>query len=335
MRQSNIELCRIIAIILIIVLHSGFQSMGTPTNVEVSSFLLLLMQAFSNVGINIFILITGYFSVTPKIKPLVNLAYICFFYAICATIADIICNIPFDFKRILFITSSNWFIPSYICLLFIAPILNTYCNNVTISKFKGGLISLFLVLTWFGYLPALAVIQPGLNNGCSTIWFVFVYLLGRYIKLHGCPNWFNKNSVIIFFIGSLITAALAYSMLLIGIKTSASALIGRLYANNSPLILMSSVALFTFFTRINIGESKIINHVAKSVLAVLLVHGCAESTKLMKVYFPYIYEHYSGISLVGLWIASIGAIFLFSVLLDQIRILSYKPINKILNSRLK
>lgn len=316
-----------------IALHSGFQSMGTPSNVEESSLPLLLMQAFSDVGVNIFILITGYFSAAPKIKPLVNLGYICLFYAICATIADIICNIPFDFKRILFITSSNWFIPSYICLLFISPILNAYCNNVNISRFRKELISLFIVLTWFGYLPALAVIQPGLNNGCSTIWFVFVYLLGRYIKLHGCPYWFNKNSVIIFFIGGLMTAVLAYSILLIGIKTDV--LIGRLYANNSPIILMSSVALFVFFVHINIRESKVINHVAKSVLAVLLVHGCAESTNLMKVYFPYIYGHYSGIVLVGLWIASIGAIFLLSVLLDQIRILSYNPINKIINSKLK
>lgn len=332
MRQSNIELCRITAIILIIVLHSGFQSLGVPRNVEELSFPLLIMQAFSDVGVNIFILITGYFSVTPKIKPLINLAYICLFYAICATVADIIFGLPFDFKRIFFISSSNWFIPSYICLLFIAPLLNTYCNNANVSDLRKGLIGLFVVFTWFGYLPALAVIQPGLNNGCSTIWFVFVYLLGRYIKLYGCHNWFNKNCLTIFFIGCLMTSILAYLILLTGVKTDA--LISRLYANNSPLILISSVALFTYFVHINIGESKIINYIAKSVLAVLLVHGCTESALLMKIYFPYIYEHYSGIALVGLWIVSIGIIFIFSVLLDQIRILSYKVINKIINSRL-
>ena len=45
MRATNIELCRIIAMTLIVMLHSGFQSLGIPNNLSETSIFLLAMQA--------------------------------------------------------------------------------------------------------------------------------------------------------------------------------------------------------------------------------------------------------------------------------------------------
>ena len=61
-RLSNIELCRIVSIVLVMLVHTTFQSIGW----NCSSLGILLLAAFSIVGVNVFVLITGFFSAEPK-----------------------------------------------------------------------------------------------------------------------------------------------------------------------------------------------------------------------------------------------------------------------------
>lgn len=73
-RQSNIELCRLISILLVMVLHTTYQSLGFDVSLAIN-----LVEGFTLIGVNVFIMITGYFSATPKKISLLNLAFICFF----------------------------------------------------------------------------------------------------------------------------------------------------------------------------------------------------------------------------------------------------------------
>lgn len=73
-RQSNIELCRIAAILLVLIVHTTRRSLGNDV-----SFGILLLSGFSIIGVNVFVLITGYFSARPKKLSLANLLFICFF----------------------------------------------------------------------------------------------------------------------------------------------------------------------------------------------------------------------------------------------------------------
>ena len=75
-RQSNIELCRILSIVLVILVHTTFQSLGA----DCSSLGILMLAAFSIIGVDVFVLITGYFSAEPKKNSLANLLFICFFW---------------------------------------------------------------------------------------------------------------------------------------------------------------------------------------------------------------------------------------------------------------
>ena len=79
MRQTNIELCRIFAIILVIIVHSDFAVFGYPETIADTNIVLLLTESFAIIGVNVFVLITGYFSAIPKKSSIVKLAYICFF----------------------------------------------------------------------------------------------------------------------------------------------------------------------------------------------------------------------------------------------------------------
>lgn len=81
-RQSNLELCRILAILLVVLVHANFAWCGWPSNFSECNFARLLTEGFAIIGVNVFVLITGYFSTSIKIKSLANLVYICLFYAV-------------------------------------------------------------------------------------------------------------------------------------------------------------------------------------------------------------------------------------------------------------
>lgn len=138
-RQTNIELCRIVSILLVMLVHTTEQSLGNNVSLGVR-----LLEAFSVIGVNVFVLITGYFSATPKKTSLLNLAFICFFWTIIKIACLYKCGQPIPIRDFFFITSSNWFIASYIGLLFMAPILNVFCNTVSKKVLWGG--GIFLVV---------------------------------------------------------------------------------------------------------------------------------------------------------------------------------------------
>lgn len=134
MRQSNIELCRLASILLVMLVHTTFATFGW----DVQSLGIQLLAAFSIIGVNVFVLITGYFSATLKKTSLINLAFICFFWMIVKVLCRYGFGEPVGLTKLFFFTSSNWFIPCYIGLLFLTPILNTFCNTVNKKTLRGG-----------------------------------------------------------------------------------------------------------------------------------------------------------------------------------------------------
>ena len=132
-RQSNIELCRIASILLVMLVHTTYQSLGDDMSLGA-----LMLGAFSIIGVNVFVLITGYFSVIPKKTSLLNLSFICLFWMIVKVICRYEFEQPLGYKFAFFVTSSNWFIANYIGLLFFAPILNSFTVTASKRALRGG-----------------------------------------------------------------------------------------------------------------------------------------------------------------------------------------------------
>ena len=75
------ELCKICAIILVLLVHSVFPITGRPLSTSDSNVPALFWSALSIIGVNVFVLVTGYFSTVPKKKSVLNILFVCFFYA--------------------------------------------------------------------------------------------------------------------------------------------------------------------------------------------------------------------------------------------------------------
>lgn len=318
------ELCRIVSIVCVMLIHSTFQSLGHNV-----SFWIMLLAGFSIIGVNVFVMLAGYFTATPKKTSLIYLTFICFFWMIVKILCRCTFNHEIGYKVLFFVTSSNWFIPSYIGLLFFAPILNLFCDSVSNKVLWGVVLILLFIEIWFDWIPPYPAISLGSNGGHSVLSFLILYLLARAIRLYGLPKWFIKSSPFIYIGCSLLIAFMGSILLRQGYENK----VRWAFHDNNPIVILSSVAFLMTFEQMKIRQSKFINHIAKSTLAVLLGHSA-----IFFIYtkqFKYLYDSFSGIQLMGYWMLAIVIVFCASILIDQIRILLYKPIEKRIKEAIK
>ncbi len=107
MRQTNLELCRLVTIVLVMIVHTTFQAVGYPVEPNMDSMMILTLASFSIIGVNVFILISGYFSANPKWTSLANLTFICFFWWIVKMCCNLIFRQPIDKYSFFFVKRSN------------------------------------------------------------------------------------------------------------------------------------------------------------------------------------------------------------------------------------
>ncbi|SEM53511.1 Acyltransferase family protein [Prevotella sp. ne3005] len=143
MRQSNIELCRIIAIMMVLTVHSSFATFGGPAEWEKPYYGLIVAQSLSVVGVNLFVLISGYFSIKLKTQSVLRLCFCYLFYAIMSSVFAYFNN-SFSFRQLLFVSEANWFIAAYIGLMFLSPILNTFVDNSSKKTLETTIVVLLL-----------------------------------------------------------------------------------------------------------------------------------------------------------------------------------------------
>lgn len=86
-RDSNIELLRVIAMFLVLIVHSDFFSLGAPSKLDIQnnfldSSLRVFFQSLSIACVDIFVVISGWFGIRPKVKGLLSYIFQCLFFLI-------------------------------------------------------------------------------------------------------------------------------------------------------------------------------------------------------------------------------------------------------------
>lgn len=197
-RESNIELLRIVLMVFIVVHHfisSGMDNVGynKPFEFCTSSVIALLLNSFLCIAVDTFVLITGWFGTSINAKNSCKLWFQSAFYSLLCYIIIycIIDNHAFSFfsagKNLCVFTNGRyWFISHYFILLLLTPMLNTiieYGKTKTIIVYN--IISLSVITFIFGWLLGWKI---GINvTGYSVVNFIFLYIVGRYLKLYFTP----------------------------------------------------------------------------------------------------------------------------------------------------
>ena len=237
-RDSNIELLRIIAMILIIIHHMVYHTKIYLCGGE-NHFISLIMLTGGKIGVIIYILIMGYYSRESKfnIKRPINIVIKTIIYS---TVFIIIFNDkPHDIKEY----TQYWFINTWLILLFCTPIILRFEKEAS----KKTKIILFICLTIIFILP--------FRRKTDIEGFIYFYLCGRHI-LPYFVKIFDKPILNILSISTLYLFIIAF---------------GLEMEQNTIIPLVTAMFIFAIFINLKI-KSNVINKIAKYTIGVYLIH---------------------------------------------------------------
>lgn len=274
-RDSNMELLRIICMLLILIhhfiIHPLYPSLlARDGDINIYRIACIVICGFAFVGVNCFIMISGYYGIKFRFKSLFNLYCICAFYALLAVLMKYVLGITSLDKNQLYLIllpfshSEWWFIKCYVALFLISPILNAAADKLTKNDFACSLILLTILNIYFGFYW-----HEHNYNGYNLVQFIYVYLIGAYLRRYPLTKLDIKRSVFLYISCSVIWSILTTLSLRWRVPHW-----GALHYNN-PFVLLASIGLFISMSRVTIHNQKI-NLIASSVLAAYLIQDVEE-----------------------------------------------------------
>lgn len=325
-RDSNMELHRIICMVMVMVCHADYMSLGGPTQADVithgsSTFLKMLIFSSTVLCLNCFILISGWYGIRPKLKRFFSLLFQVLF--VCG-ISLLLYTLFFphklditDLKSLLLLTDDLWFVKAYIILYLLSPALNAFCQWANQRQYLLTLAGLFIFQTIYGWYSSSVI---WIDGGYSPYSFIFLYLLARYFRLY--PGKLT-NQTAFFYISCcvmviLIATSVNFLSLRYGIGEGMS-----WFSLISPFIILESVLFTLFFSKLSF-KSKIVNWIANSCFAVYLFH-CTPIT--LNEYCNQVRHFHSDGNYIAICLMII-VVYIVSILIDKVRISVWKYLSK-------
>ena len=290
-RQSNVELLRILAMLIIIghhyVLHGGMADCtGAPFYNRIWIQFLLLG---GKLGVSLFVLISGYFLVTAnhlRIEKLLKLWLQVFTWSIiCYGVYHVLMHrytgqnqfLISDFVKCFFplIFQSWWFASTYIALILFSPFLNRLLISLSQKQYRSFLL---LMTACWGIVPLLFGKSFEVSH---LLWFCYLYSIAGYIRLHRNPEVFPLSGpkcialacLLLFFVLFVVDRCRILRLNLLQFREEYRYSFGEDGEQRFLLLLtVVAVLLFTGFLKCRIKHSRIINLISSSTFGVYLLH---------------------------------------------------------------
>ena len=281
-----------------------------------------LIQSVTCIGVDCFVLISGFFGIRPSVKSLMRLfSCLMFFYVggylwECGLEGTIFTWKHF-IKNCLAFSRDNWFIQCYLFLILLSPALNALMEKLTFRRATFYLTIFLACALYFGCIWNHDAFY--FNRGYSVTTFVLIYLVGRYVKLHLLERVDAVKSIYLFALYGICVIALMVMYLYIPYT-------GLLWYC-SPMLIVPSVLLLILFNRLNF-ESKVVNSIGISALAVYIFHTSTPAFSYIVDWDAEWFQNFSYINYAARMAALVAGVFAFAVLLDKIRILLFAPLIK-------
>lgn len=288
-RQANFELLRIVAMLMIIVLHylnkSDLILLYTQEHSAVN-YAAHFIESFCIVAVNCYVLLSGYFLVESVWKPgrVVSLALQILFYSVLTPVVLICIGVVssgdlsiYDWLNYVLPieTEHYWFATAYLIMYLFAPLLAVGVKAVERRTLQIiiGVMALFFSV-WKSLIPAMLVTD---RYGYDYGWFLFLFLIAAYIRLYGCPKLDKKRNAILLY----VIMSLGIFLLTVISGSLAEVLPPFAYYMDMPvtynhiLCMLASVGLFMVFKNMKPREGKsaeAVRRLAPYTFGVYLLH---------------------------------------------------------------
>ncbi|MGN1303819.1 MAG: acyltransferase [Oscillospiraceae bacterium] len=304
-RESNIELLRIIAMFLIVLSHCiPFNlSLSSPYYIDVrqcsesiSNIVLALFSYSGQIGNAIFLICSCWFlteSRSVKSEKIINMLadtwFICLLFYAIFKLCGVEIGAATTIKSLFPITvSSYWFITCYLVFYLIHPIINLIINGLNkrqlfITVLVGSILYLFIN----------TLLYEKVYECSNLIRFTVVYLFIAYLKKY-MPSFMNNIRLNKLILGFSVIALLLLIIVTNFLGLRISLLKGQLLhwaQYNNPIIVLMAVSLFNLFRSINI-KSGFINTISATTLLIYIIHSNALVNAFVKPsIWKYIFEN--------------------------------------------
>ena len=348
-RNSAVELLRILCILMVIAGHyyaHGIAYAMAPFTPENYSLRILAMQLISfgaDIANDLFVIITGYYMISSimKGKRIVKLFAEMLFYAwgillvFHLTGLKTLSGEALKEAMLPFWSGENWFVTCYLLLCLVVPFLNPFLKHLEQKSY----IKLLTILFVIRFVTPLFDTKTFWSTSHGFEQFIFLYMIGAYIKLHGFQTKWLQNKWIqrgIFALLVILWFLLSAGAGIKGLTYQNAEFIGDVTKYFPIFSVLISSALLVITLGIKPFHCKFINMISGSVLAVYLIHDnplvrefiwWTISPNINQVGSNHIFIHIAEKVLV---------VFIACVFIDQLRIwLLEKPLEKRIRKRTK
>lgn len=282
MRDSNMELLRIVAMSMILTGHFFLHGFGGTFPITYPGS---ISMPITICGVNLFFLLSGWYCVRFTLKSITRIVVTTIFFiwinvAVLAMLGighglrtDKLILTPLE-------ASNYWFINAYIGLLIITPVINAGLRNLTsrqVSVLVAATTIFSIYCGWYG--------DNFVNfNGYSIFQAIWLYFLGY---------WLRNNQHITRKISSIFLIVLYLAAAVTLVKSLEVERFSEVKwdAYNNPLVVVMSLALFICFTRIRL-RSRVINCIAAASLGCYLLQDGLFGGKFMYERIGRMYRHF-------------------------------------------
>lgn len=322
-RLSNIELLKIIAIMIIAISHSvpyygdaslpSFIDLNCATN-SIQNYILVLFRCLGQLGNCIFVVCSAYFLVDSKKIKFSKIMYIVadtFLFSV--TFLFFIKLLGFNIKTTDFIKQFfpitfqlNWFIGCYLSLYLIHSGLNLIIKSITQKQFFCVTAITAIMFIVYSFIK---VIQGEADYTNQVVKFIVIYIITSYMKLYMTD--FTKNiklNLIICILSILLYMLSVACINILGLHIS-------FFANKilcfcdfmNPFIILISVTLFNIFGKFNL-KNKTVNLISSVSLLIYITHENILFRRNIKpLFWLYVYNTFS-YKYVALWVLLFSAV---------------------------
>lgn len=284
-RSSNLELYRIITMLLIIahhfVVNSGVMESVLAHPDKANSYFLLVFGAWGKTGINCFVFITGYFMCKSNIslRKFLKLVIQVWFYYILFYVLFIIAGqnefSVYKTIRVLFPVKNmtDDFISAFIVFYLFIPFLNKWMGALNKREHLWLAILCFAVFSLAASDPMIFSIRIN-----YVLHFIVLFIIASYIRFYGFPirishngwGWLTLVSVILG-VASVVT--LNYLHIIRGGNPRGMDQFYMLADSNKVLAVAVALCSFMWFKDLKIRHVPLINALGGVTFGILLLHA--------------------------------------------------------------
>ena len=279
-RNSNIELLRIISMVMIVlhhyVVHSGADIFALAPG---ANRFILEMSALGDVGVILFVLITGFYlgrSARPlKVRKIWGMIGLITFYS--AGLYLLLCGlgfVPFSLRGLVstflpMLFNKYWFATAYVLLYIFHPYINRALNNLSRRE------ELRLIWIGVGVFSIMHTLTGVEYYGSEIVQFILFYIIGDYLGRYRDNVFTQRRWQTVGFavaVAAIVAFALLYDftsfrMPLIDVRS------WYLLRNRvSPFAILLAVSIFSFFAYRREFYHPVVNGVAATCFGIYLIH---------------------------------------------------------------